>query len=197
MPGVDGLKTGFTNAAGFNLDASAVRNGHRLIAVVMGSSSGSVRNANVEGLLLTGFDLEDRRDRGEKIASAQAFYEHASAGAGAVRYAEARTQAADPIDLILTRNAQTPATGAQARATESRNWWVQVGEFRSRQAARLRIAVVSHRFSHLLDPAQAVVDGRRRDYVVRFKGLDESGAHEACSAVRSRGLPCTAGVRRV
>ena len=40
MPGVDGLKTGFTNAAGFNLAASAVRNGNRLIAVVMGSSSG-------------------------------------------------------------------------------------------------------------------------------------------------------------
>ena len=65
MPGVDGLKTGFTNAAGFNLAASAMRNGHRLIAVVMGSSSGAVRNANVEGLLLTGFDVEDRRDRGE------------------------------------------------------------------------------------------------------------------------------------
>ena len=48
MPGVDGLKTGFTNAAGFNLAASAVRNNHRLIAVVMGSSSSPVRNASVE-----------------------------------------------------------------------------------------------------------------------------------------------------
>ncbi len=197
MPGVDGLKTGFTNAAGFNLDASAVRNGHRLIAVVMGSSSGAVRNANVEGLLLTGFDLEDRRDRGEKIASAQAFYEHAPYGPGAVRLADARTQAADPIDLVLTHGAPAPAATAPARAAEARNWWVQVGEFRSRQAARLRIAVVSHRFSHLLDPAQGVVDGRRRIYVARFNGLDETGAHEACSAVRSRGIPCTAGVRRV
>src|SRR5690606_10372414 len=34
MPGVDGLKTGFTNASGFNLAASAVRDGRRLIAVV-------------------------------------------------------------------------------------------------------------------------------------------------------------------
>ena len=71
MPGVDGLKTGFTNAAGFNLDASAVRNGHRLIAVVMGSSSSSARNANVEGLLLTGFDIEERRDRGERLVMTQ------------------------------------------------------------------------------------------------------------------------------
>jgi D-alanyl-D-alanine carboxypeptidase len=200
MPGVDGLKTGFTNAAGFNLDASAVRNGHRLIAVVMGSSSGSLRNANVEGLLLTGFDLEDRRDRGEKIASTQAFYEHTPYGASAVRYAEARTPAADPIDMILTHNAQAPALpplAARRPVALSRNWWVQVGEFRSRQAARLRIEVVSRRFARLFDDSHGVVDGRRRLYVARFDGLDESAAHEACSAVRSHGLPCTAGVRRV
>jgi D-alanyl-D-alanine carboxypeptidase len=36
MPGVDGLKTGFTNASGFNLAVSAVRDNRRLIAVVMG-----------------------------------------------------------------------------------------------------------------------------------------------------------------
>ena len=75
MPGVDGLKTGFTNAAGFNLAASAVRNGHRLIAVVMGGSTGAQRNANVENLLLTGFDIEERRDRGEKILVAQNLFE--------------------------------------------------------------------------------------------------------------------------
>jgi D-alanyl-D-alanine carboxypeptidase (penicillin-binding protein 5/6) len=91
VPGVDGLKTGFTNAAGFNLDASAVRNGHRLIAVVMGSSSGAVRNANVEGLLLTGFDLQDRRDRGEKIASAL------RRGGGAIRPVHAPAQRSDRL----------------------------------------------------------------------------------------------------
>ena len=36
MPGVDGIKTGFTNAAGFTLAASAVRGDHRLVAVVLG-----------------------------------------------------------------------------------------------------------------------------------------------------------------
>jgi D-alanyl-D-alanine carboxypeptidase (penicillin-binding protein 5/6) len=203
MPGVDGLKTGFTNAAGFNLDASAVRNGHRLIAVVMGSSSGAVRNANVEGLLLTGFDVEDRRDHGEKIASTQAFFEHAPYGEGAVRYARAET--ADPIDLILNRNAQgagapPPALRVSANASSresSRNWWVQVGQFRSRQAARLRIEVVSRRFGRIFDDAHGFVDGGRRSYVARFRGLDETSAHEACSAVRSHGIPCVAGVRRV
>jgi D-alanyl-D-alanine carboxypeptidase len=36
MPGVDGIKTGYTNAAGSNLAASAVRDGRRLVAVVLG-----------------------------------------------------------------------------------------------------------------------------------------------------------------
>ena len=78
MPGVDGLKTGFTNAAGFNLDASAMRNGHRLITVVMGGTSGASRNANVEDLLLTGFDVEERRARGEQILVTQNLFEPAA-----------------------------------------------------------------------------------------------------------------------
>jgi len=35
-PGMDGLKTGFTNAAGFNLASTAVKDGRRLFSVVMG-----------------------------------------------------------------------------------------------------------------------------------------------------------------
>jgi D-alanyl-D-alanine carboxypeptidase len=70
MPGVDGFKTGFTNAAGYNLAASAVRNGRRLITVVLGGSSGASRNANVEDLLLTGFDVEERRARCERHVAA-------------------------------------------------------------------------------------------------------------------------------
>jgi D-alanyl-D-alanine carboxypeptidase (penicillin-binding protein 5/6) len=205
MPGVDGLKTGFTNAAGFNLDASAVRNGHRLIVIVMGNSSGGVRNAHVEQLLLTGFDLEDRRDHGEKIASTQDFFEHEPYGAGEVRYASyGRAEpASDPINLILAHTSK----GAEARperaevrtetSEERRNWWVQVGEFRSRQAARLRVEMVSRHLGRLLDGGQPEVAGHRRAYVATFRGLDRASAHEACSAVRSHGLPCVAGVRRV
>jgi D-alanyl-D-alanine carboxypeptidase (penicillin-binding protein 5/6) len=75
MPGVDGLKTGFTNASGYNLAASAVRNGRRLIAVVMGGNSWAARDANVADLLNTGFEVLRRRDLGEKITIAQSLFE--------------------------------------------------------------------------------------------------------------------------
>ncbi len=54
-PGMDGIKTGFIRASGFNLTASAVRNGHRLIAVVFGGSSAVARDNYMAGLLDDGF----------------------------------------------------------------------------------------------------------------------------------------------
>jgi D-alanyl-D-alanine carboxypeptidase (penicillin-binding protein 5/6) len=206
MPGVDGLKTGFTNAAGFNLDASAVRNGHRLIAVVMGSSSGAVRNANVEGLLLTGFDIEERRDRGERLMLTQnMFGSQPGAGVTLVRPPVWQGEGdADPIGVVLTRASaspapmtvspsMTPAARSTPRARETRNWWVQVGEFRSKHQARAEIEHVARLFPRHFDDAEGSVDGRGRSYRARFGGFTEVSAREACGAVRSRGGDCAVG----
>jgi D-alanyl-D-alanine carboxypeptidase len=54
-PGADGMKTGFICASGFNLVASATRNGKRLIAVVLGAHSGPVRAVKTAQMLERGF----------------------------------------------------------------------------------------------------------------------------------------------
>ncbi|MBV9017779.1 MAG: D-alanyl-D-alanine carboxypeptidase [Alphaproteobacteria bacterium] len=54
-PGLDGIKTGYVNASGFNLAASAVQNGHRLIGVVMGGQSSGWRDRQMAALLDQGF----------------------------------------------------------------------------------------------------------------------------------------------
>src|SRR5215212_3253015 len=54
-PGADGFKTGFICASGYNLVASATRNGKRLIAVVLGASSGQARAVKAAQLLDRGF----------------------------------------------------------------------------------------------------------------------------------------------
>jgi len=51
VAGVDGLKTGFTNGAGFCLSCTALRNGHRVIAVMMNSPEAKVRDLNMRQLL--------------------------------------------------------------------------------------------------------------------------------------------------
>lgn len=53
--GVDGLKTGYTSAAGFNLATSAMRHGVRIIGIVLGAPSSPQRNATMVSLLDRGF----------------------------------------------------------------------------------------------------------------------------------------------
>ena len=55
-PGADGMKTGFICASGFNLVATATRDGRRLIAVVLGAPSGEMRAVKAAHLLEQGFD---------------------------------------------------------------------------------------------------------------------------------------------
>lgn len=53
--GADGIKTGYTQAAGFNLTASAQRGNKRIIATVFGGTSTANRNAKMAELLNIGF----------------------------------------------------------------------------------------------------------------------------------------------
>ena len=55
--GSDGIKTGFTNAAGFNLTASATRGNTRLIVTVFGGRSGQSRDTHVGELMERGFRM--------------------------------------------------------------------------------------------------------------------------------------------
>ena len=57
-PGADGFKTGFICASGYNLVASATRNGKRLIAVVLGASSGQARAVKAVQMLERGFSSD-------------------------------------------------------------------------------------------------------------------------------------------
>ncbi len=54
-PGCDGLKTGFINAGGYSIVATAQKNGRRVVAVVMGSKDRKVRDAKAIELLSKGF----------------------------------------------------------------------------------------------------------------------------------------------
>jgi D-alanyl-D-alanine carboxypeptidase len=54
--GADGLKTGFICDSGYNVVASASRDGRKLVAVVLGESTGRDRNVRAASLLQHGFD---------------------------------------------------------------------------------------------------------------------------------------------
>jgi D-alanyl-D-alanine carboxypeptidase (penicillin-binding protein 5/6) len=69
-PYVDGMKTGFTESAGFCLVATAQRDGRRLISVVIDSGSDNGRTAESQSLLNYGFEAFDTMvlfDKGQAV----------------------------------------------------------------------------------------------------------------------------------
>ena len=51
VPGVDGIKTGYIRASGYNIVTSVQDSGRRLVVVVMGGKTAKARNAQVEELI--------------------------------------------------------------------------------------------------------------------------------------------------
>ena len=85
-PTVDGIKTGHTEAAGYCLASSALRNGMRLVGVVMGSASTKAREDASETLLGYGFNFfETRRlySAAQRVGQAQVY------------------KASDPVPVVL------------------------------------------------------------------------------------------------
>jgi D-alanyl-D-alanine carboxypeptidase (penicillin-binding protein 5/6) len=76
-PSVDGLKTGYTEAAGYCLVSSAKRDDMRLIAIVLGTESSSARANDSQALLNFGFRFfESKRlySAGQSIAEERVWY---------------------------------------------------------------------------------------------------------------------------
>ena len=117
MPGVDGMKTGYTSLAGFNLVASGVRNNHRLITVVLGGPSVAARDENVEELLDAGFNVLNRRMAGQRITIASIISEPDDM-AGPVQRAPIEEGSADQPNLQVEVQAQQRTLPVMAAAQD-------------------------------------------------------------------------------
>lgn len=202
MPGLDGLKTGFINASGFNLAASAVRDNHRLIAVVLGGNSTAARDAHVEDLLDTGFVVLQRRAMGQRIDFASNLAEPAPIGLMDRAPTEEGSADQDSVHIVLTHGAdasgvepEQPARIAPVRpehaSRSAADWTVQVGAYRGRSQARDKVAEISHRFARQLGDADPAIDERSRGYYrARFAGLSAADARDACRALRAHHQTC-------
>jgi len=196
-PGVDGLKTGFTNASGFNIAISGVKENRRLIVVVLGGPTRVARDQNAEDLLLTGFDVMRRRAMGEKITVAQNLFEPELSGPVVRPPVEQGDGDQDGLKIEL---ASAPAAKAGkisiveprkgAKKTAKAKWAVQVGEFHSPKDARHQIAFVEKRFGDKFDGATGGTDKEGRRYKAVFTGFSESDAKDACRALKAKRLAC-------
>jgi D-alanyl-D-alanine carboxypeptidase len=106
VEGVDGIKTGYTRASGFNLVTSIRRGNRHLIGVVLGGRSGGSRDAIMRSL------LAENLDKGATVHTVAAVTERNGA--------EANTDVADASDAPARSAPQVQATAPAPEAAPSR-----------------------------------------------------------------------------
>lgn len=89
VEGMDGIKTGYTRASGFNLLTSVRRRGHHIVAVVMGGKTAYTRDRIMAGL------IEENIDGGSSVRTAAAVSEDPRAAEAQEQLAYERTQRAE------------------------------------------------------------------------------------------------------
>jgi D-alanyl-D-alanine carboxypeptidase len=185
--GMDGLKTGFTVASGFNLASSAVRDDRRLFGVVMGSESAPARDRLMATLLDNGFAHQPT----DPILVAEAAGESPRAAHRMLAGAERVLAALSPIEKAEA--APAPVARPAAPPTESRpRWSVQVGAF-TRQGQAEQAAAAAVKLAGLAGHTVEVTPPARgeRIYRARLEGFgSERQARNACQILRAKGHIC-------
>jgi D-alanyl-D-alanine carboxypeptidase len=109
VDGVDGIKTGYISASGFNLVTSVHRGGRYLVAVVMGGSSGASRDARMRDLITEKITLASIKRTAPMVAEA----EHAARNSETAVVAKAE---AKPEPMVVIKSEPRPAPMAVAKA---------------------------------------------------------------------------------
>ncbi len=195
--GLDGVKTGYIRASGFNLAASAVRDGRRVIAVVAGGRSARARDRRVAELLDLGF-----RRLGSRLVADAPIPRPRPGGIALASLPEAApmaTELAFPVPQMrrapLARQPVTPVAARSPRPRMvERFYGIQVGAFlRAGQARKVAFRARKLAPDILLDANVAVSKRRGRNrtfYRARIVGLTLAEAREACRVLESRRQDC-------
>ncbi|GAB6053449.1 D-alanyl-D-alanine carboxypeptidase [Magnetospira thiophila] len=161
--GMDGLKTGYISASGFNLVTSAVRGNKRLIGVVFGGRTAKARDQHMAQLLDKGFARLGIGKDEPQVAAAQP-----------------RPRSAPPTKSSRASQDQWGIqVGAYAAHSPARDMAVKAIEKAPTLLSKGRIAVVPLRKSN-----------GRVLYRARIVGLDKTTAYAACRALERRKMDC-------
>ncbi len=172
--GVDGVKTGYTRASGYNLAVSVERNGYRLIGVVFGGKSAKWRDRHMAQLLTRAFkSLADgpvtvENDVPRKTASA----------------APAKRRKANK-----TRNRRSSRKAKRAR----NDWAVQVGVFARYAPAHLAATRATRAVPKLMRSRVSIVRDQGDDgntFRARIVGMSEVRARNACRKLKKKKIDC-------
>src|SRR5262245_56402489 len=180
--GADGIKTGFTCGSGYNLVASATRNGRRLIGVLLGSHTNFERHSEMGRLLDVGFATDLQRLESKVMLADLETADDADP--------------APPIQLSATECAYGASPTSIEAGLTGGGWALIFGASASKAQAQQMLSQARKRLSPVLAGGRAVIvpkqwEGTRR-YSALLAGLSKQEAGKACKHLWSVGAYCLA-----
>ncbi|MDD4616161.1 MAG: D-alanyl-D-alanine carboxypeptidase [Alphaproteobacteria bacterium] len=199
--GMDGIKTGYIRASGFNLVASVKRGNRRLLAVVFGGRSAASRDNKMAALLDQGF--------GKRTTQTVAMNDNddnevsfASRSTGSTPQGDAE-DADDAVPVVRKKKSvhQRVKTAALRRtapvsagAGDGGTWGVQIGAFSNAEAGRKVLENVMSTFpvrgAKPEPQVQKVAAGGTVMYRARLMSLDKETAQNICATLVQHGKKC-------
>jgi D-alanyl-D-alanine carboxypeptidase len=216
--GADGLKTGYTNASGFNLVMSAMRDNRRLIGVVMGGDSAGQRDRMMAMLMDQGFAsaatmrlsawTNIRKPPSARYTSANfdpslIIPESTPrlATANAAPLAGFTAAAPPPPQPPATQRVAGPAVPPPAEGSVASNgppigsWVIQVGSFNDPQAAQLALERASSTLVDMRSVTAAVDEvqmANKTFHRARLTNLSQVQAVDGCKRLEKKKIYCSA-----
>jgi D-alanyl-D-alanine carboxypeptidase len=187
LNGVDGFKTGYTRASGYNLVISAKRDNRRIIAVVLGGASSGARNTHMKELIERSFKtmgvaevaslapvtVKPRKTLRKPVAKTAKPTLTKSIPSSAVRL---RGRDSQPV-TVITQGAPIPVQSAAL----DQAWAVQVGAFGSPQAANAQLSSLAALVGRRAAPGISEITRNERTlFRARFTGMSFETANETC-----------------
>ncbi len=188
LEGVDGFKTGYTRASGYNLIISAQREGRRLIAVVLGGASGKSRNQHMQDLVERSFSVLG-------VAPVESLPPVSVVREDLPKQLKPEL-AINNVVRLRGRDNKTITVGARDKTIKFANnasdesWGIQVGAFLRKDEAQAQIDAVAG--------VTGIKDGQIRPlrrngqtlYRARYEKLSISRAQSACKALAKLSTGC-------
>jgi D-alanyl-D-alanine carboxypeptidase len=179
--GADGMKTGFTCASGYNMVASAERDGRRLIGIVLGSRNGGARTLEMKRLLDAGFTGG------------------AAPPTTLVALADEMTDADNgtPPTILTGSNCATPemvGSNLIDSPDELSGWAVALGDYRTRTKAQKALQAAQTKLGKAAGAGQPAIikkgAGGISRYTVLLSGLQQASAQRTCKTLTDMKAYC-------
>jgi D-alanyl-D-alanine carboxypeptidase len=187
--GMDGIKTGYVRASGFNLVASAVRGNRRLIGVVFGGRSTVARDNQMAQLLDQAFATDEgatQTAQAQNGTEAQGDYDDSVDSQYAVLPPKGSGIIPAGFNIAENKGIRQGHQGA---------WGIQIGAYNDVAVGQQSLAALTQNMTPLLNRADPLLQKIQMSdgsavYRARFTGMEQASARSVCAYLVKHGQGC-------